>query len=87
MTIETTQKTMSTQHQNGADGATTTMTKTTIVGDQKIDSTKSDTRIITIVRHGERVDNVDPQWKDSAPRAWDDPHLSLFERRKFANKL
>uniref|UniRef100_A0A915CYP1 Phosphoglycerate mutase n=1 Tax=Ditylenchus dipsaci TaxID=166011 RepID=A0A915CYP1_9BILA len=34
-------------------------------------------RHIWIVRHGERVDNVDPDWKDIAPRgAWDDPPLT-----------
>ncbi|CAD5209923.1 unnamed protein product [Bursaphelenchus okinawaensis] len=34
-------------------------------------------RSIWIVRHGERVDNVDPNWKKNAPRgAWDDPTLS-----------
>lgn len=34
-------------------------------------------RSIWIVRHGERVDNVDPRWRLSAPRgAWDDPILT-----------
>lgn len=35
------------------------------------------TRNIWIVRHGERVDNVNPEWKKNAPRgAWDDPSLT-----------
>jgi len=34
-------------------------------------------RSIWIVRHGERVDNVDPLWRQNAPRgAWDDPILT-----------
>lgn len=26
-----------------------------------------------VMRHGERMDNYDPQWADSAPRPWDPP--------------
>ncbi|KAI1708617.1 histidine phosphatase superfamily (branch 1) domain-containing protein [Ditylenchus destructor] len=34
-------------------------------------------RHIWIVRHGERVDNVDPEWRYNAPGgAWDDPPLT-----------
>ncbi|KAI6174682.1 Protein UBASH3A-like protein [Aphelenchoides bicaudatus] len=34
-------------------------------------------RSIWIVRHGERVDNVNPSWRLNAPRgAWDDPILT-----------
>jgi hypothetical protein len=34
-------------------------------------------RSIWIVRHGERIDKVDPTWVNIAPRgAWDDPVLT-----------
>lgn len=34
-------------------------------------------RVIWVVRHGERADNIDKTWRDHAPRgAWDDPPLS-----------
>jgi len=39
--------------------------------------TPSNTPTIWLVRHGERVDNVDPTWCKNAPRgAWDDPTLT-----------
>jgi len=48
-------------------------------------------RYIWIVRHGERVDNVDPEWKHTAPRgAWDDPPLTsrgLQQAREVGAKL
>ena len=32
--------------------------------------------IIWTVRHGQRIDNIDPNWRKTAPRgAWDDPTL------------
>uniref|UniRef100_A0A914DMA4 Phosphoglycerate mutase n=1 Tax=Acrobeloides nanus TaxID=290746 RepID=A0A914DMA4_9BILA len=34
-------------------------------------------RTLWLVRHGQRIDNVDESWKHNAPRgAWDDPHLT-----------
>ncbi|CAI4232202.1 unnamed protein product [Auanema sp. JU1783] len=32
-------------------------------------------RVIWLVRHGERIDNINPDWKTTAKR-WDDPPLS-----------
>ncbi|CAD6197261.1 unnamed protein product [Caenorhabditis auriculariae] len=34
-------------------------------------------RTIWVVRHGERVDNVDKKWKANNPDIWDDPPLTL----------
>jgi broad specificity phosphatase PhoE len=48
-------------------------------------------RTIWIVRHGERVDNVDADWAKSAPRgAWDDPTLTprgLKQAREVGRRL
>ncbi|CAB3404275.1 unnamed protein product [Caenorhabditis bovis] len=33
-------------------------------------------RTIWLVRHGERIDNVDKKWKDNNPKKWDDPELT-----------
>ncbi|VDN44784.1 unnamed protein product [Gongylonema pulchrum] len=42
----------------------------------KIKNTRAN-RTIWVVRHGQRIDNLKPEWKESAPRgAWDDPTLS-----------
>lgn len=35
---------------------------------------KSPQRTIWVVRHGERADNIDESWKETAER-WDDPPL------------
>ncbi|KAK0423213.1 hypothetical protein QR680_008029 [Steinernema hermaphroditum] len=40
-------------------------------------SSSAESRTIWVVRHGERVDNVDKEWRLTAPRgAWDDPPLT-----------
>ncbi|CAL2028084.1 hypothetical protein CAEBREN_20837 [Caenorhabditis brenneri] len=34
-------------------------------------------RTIWLVRHGQRVDNVDKKWKENNPTKWDDPELTI----------
>ncbi|CAI5442212.1 unnamed protein product [Caenorhabditis angaria] len=39
-------------------------------------------RSIWLVRHGERVDNVDKKWKEKNPNKWDDPELTVRGKKQ-----